>query len=739
MADLAEACRQALQIGAGLWIQSAFLLSIGLAAGWLLRRKGPLFEAAAYRAALCAVLLSAFLAIALFGRIRPIWHIALPVHTATARVPSIPVREALSTSARSRKIVHAEQRVRSSAQPEIESGHSRPLPWAQIYIGLAALWFVLSLAQILWLLLGAVTLLRIGRCPEAFRGSREQKLLEELAGRAGVAVPRLIVHPRIRSPFVAGVFCPMIVVPIGLLDLDEPVARAVLSHELGHLSQRDSAWVPVFRIVMALGWPQPLLRVLYRRWLSASEYACDRWALSNGCPPRDYAECLMRLAEEKSTFRAAQALSLGVAPFRSLLGKRIQQILSWSGERLHRLSRRARYAMGGFAVLIGCAAVLLVSANTGARATTRRFAQRVAHSITSLPGQSSRLSASLNHNIIAPQGTHMKKIGSRVLSTVAAVAGGLVQVNLPAVGAPAPAKSATAHTVSTTSAKPASKSAAKVQVTKSAPTTLPLTITEPVAKITTMTVPANSMMAQPLPPVTADYLAHARQYKMPVDYISAAAMAERLNGDEIRQTGQFSSQARIVVSKADNMLVVYASPEDFQRLRDIIKIIDVPVRQAQIRVTLVDVSEANLKAWGLSSHSLGGDPNSKEIDMLTKAMKEGKLPDERSIMLTANNTEEVTSNTDDPEAAGLVVAATATITSSNAVSTHLVGYLPVHGEQTEAFSYNTLLLSGETSLVAVQPKGASKCRLIFVGATILADAQQRREDAARAAGDAPSP
>ena len=475
MGDWTEVCRHALLVGSGLWLQSGILLSAGLGAGWIMRKRGPLFEAAIYKASLCAVLLGAFLAVLLTGHIRPLWQIASPSPQSEAPAAASPSRQSMAGVAPSSPDLAPEARIgvrtmeSSVAYRPHTAGHAAHeraalgrLSWPAVYAGLAIVWFVIALAQIAWLLPGAIALARIGRMRTAGEGERVSEMLTELSSQAGFTPPRLIIHEGMGAPFVAGVVRPMIVLPAAMLTLDEPVIRAVLSHELGHVASRDSAWALLFRVVMALAWPQPLLRILYRRWRSASEHVCDARALSSGCLPAAYAECLIRLSEESQSLRAVHALALGMTPFRSLLGRRVKQILSWGGGKLTAPSRHARCALGSVAVLAGLAAIFVVPGSVRARATTRPSSTFTEHKATP-PAAPARQTTRLHHGVIN-KGVPMNRKASRMLSTVAAITAGLAQANLPASAAPAAPPSA--HSGQTAHSPAIASPDAQVQVTK---------------------------------------------------------------------------------------------------------------------------------------------------------------------------------------------------------------------------------------------------------------------------------
>src|SRR5690242_1836407 len=75
---LPAVCRNLLQVGIGLALQSTLLLGLGLLAGQRLRLRGPAAAALVYRTTLVSVVLSALLAMPIGGRLSPRWVVTLP-------------------------------------------------------------------------------------------------------------------------------------------------------------------------------------------------------------------------------------------------------------------------------------------------------------------------------------------------------------------------------------------------------------------------------------------------------------------------------------------------------------------------------------------------------------------------------------------------------------------------------------------------------------------------------------
>ncbi|QGX40213.1 M23/M56 family metallopeptidase [Permianibacter aggregans] len=97
---------------------------------------------------------------------------------------------------------------------------------------------------------------------------------------------RVVRSVACHSAFVCGIWRPTIVLPIGLFagnestHHNEPLA-AVLRHELAHLENHDTAWLPLCRFLLALCWPVLPLWFFYRDILLQSELAADAHALQN--------------------------------------------------------------------------------------------------------------------------------------------------------------------------------------------------------------------------------------------------------------------------------------------------------------------------------------------------------------------------------------------------------------------------------------------------------------------------
>ncbi len=118
----------------------------------------------------------------------------------------------------------------------------------------------------------------------------------QLAGQAGVAVPRLLVMDSLASP--AALVGHRIVLPRWIFTrLDQAQMHAMLAHEIAHLARRDPARKLAIAAACALLWFLPLTGMARRRLDAIAEQACDAWATKQCGDGRVLAECLYECAE----------------------------------------------------------------------------------------------------------------------------------------------------------------------------------------------------------------------------------------------------------------------------------------------------------------------------------------------------------------------------------------------------------------------------------------------------------
>jgi beta-lactamase regulating signal transducer with metallopeptidase domain/protocatechuate 3,4-dioxygenase beta subunit len=129
-------------------------------------------------------------------------------------------------------------------------------------------------------------------------GPRWEAELTAVARALAVArLPEICLSPGVRSPLVAGLFTPRVVLPEALLERGEPdQLRAVLVHECAHVVRHDP-WVHLLqRLAAVLFWVHPLVHLLNQRLDRAREEVCDNHVLACVEAPA-YAQTLLTVAQ----------------------------------------------------------------------------------------------------------------------------------------------------------------------------------------------------------------------------------------------------------------------------------------------------------------------------------------------------------------------------------------------------------------------------------------------------------
>ena len=113
----------------------------------------------------------------------------------------------------------------------------------------------------------------------------------------GVTQSRITTSKIVYSPAVLGIWNPVIVMPIGLIErLTKSQLIDVLTHELAHVQRRDNFVILLQHVAGSVYWPIFTVHWLNRRLEQAREEVCDNFVLQH----RDainYGDTLLELAE----------------------------------------------------------------------------------------------------------------------------------------------------------------------------------------------------------------------------------------------------------------------------------------------------------------------------------------------------------------------------------------------------------------------------------------------------------
>jgi len=192
-------------------------------------------------------------------------------------------------------------------EPEVKAASSFA-GWVLLAWGMGAALTLASTA------LGLVSLWRLGRSASPVDDDRAIRILGQLACQLGLArAVRLVRTDKRAMPMTWGVLRPVILLPDDARSWTEDRLRAVLAHELAHVTRGDCLTRLFARMVRALYWFNPLAWVAESRIRAEQECASDDLALSAGVGPCEYAEHLLAVTMGHSAGAVGSAVALALA------------------------------------------------------------------------------------------------------------------------------------------------------------------------------------------------------------------------------------------------------------------------------------------------------------------------------------------------------------------------------------------------------------------------------------------
>jgi len=183
------------------------------------------------------------------------------------------------------------------------------------------------------------------------------KQSRDIVSQLNIDNPVILKSSLIKSPFLTGLFKPVILLPEGI-----KTTREILLHELAHLVRRDTLWNLLSYLGIALLPLQPLMRILCRQIEDTSDYVCDDYVIKHSNNSLEYAKQLCNLAEHFQPVRAEIATGVGIVSNKSSLRVRVERIIEDS--RLIYVSAKKNVAV--YIVLI-CLGITVLSGFVGFR------------------------------------------------------------------------------------------------------------------------------------------------------------------------------------------------------------------------------------------------------------------------------------------------------------------------------------------------------------------------------------
>ncbi len=332
-----------IRVGATLWMQSLVVLAVGLFGARLLRHRGSLPQMTALRAALLGVALCTIVSAVATSRVPTHWNVSIPppsftpTFTSILTAPFVTMKRSTITQRKAplqtqvappseTSVSETSVSAETPVVPIVEEQTAPLSTWENVYLLVARVWLLGSALWLLWLSMCALRLAWVRRSSTRIASGEWHDALKSLCEVHGWHQPQLLQSAEVRSPLLMGLWRPAIVLPREDV-FDSASRHAVLLHEMTHLRRRDLWWMGATRVLCAILWPQPLLWILCRQIERVAEDVCDEAVIRGGCAPRDYARCLLDLAERLTLRASERAVAAGVVPRQSSLGQRVRRIL----------------------------------------------------------------------------------------------------------------------------------------------------------------------------------------------------------------------------------------------------------------------------------------------------------------------------------------------------------------------------------------------------------------------------
>jgi hypothetical protein len=326
-------------------------------------------RAAAWRIALCGgIVTSALASLGVVPHYGPAWLLE-----AEAASPAVPADDGALRAGALRTPIAVEEVAlnpaaaavpAADAAPEAGSAYRR---WAMLLVPA-------------WLAGAAVMLARLAAAGLRLRARRLAgspavdawwpTTVERISRRIGLVRPvDVLISPADFGPACCGWRRGRIFVPETLAEcLSETELEALAAHELAHLRRADPAWTIAAQVISGAACLQPLNYYASRRMQVEAEYAADELAAQALAGGAVLARCLVRFRAWAAEFgpapRPVVAGAVGMASFRSTLGRRVERLVALDTSTRAAASSPVRRGLG----VVGLVALLIVLPGLAPRA-----------------------------------------------------------------------------------------------------------------------------------------------------------------------------------------------------------------------------------------------------------------------------------------------------------------------------------------------------------------------------------
>jgi beta-lactamase regulating signal transducer with metallopeptidase domain len=307
----------AVWMGLQLLVKASMLVGAALVVQWLIGAR----SSAAARHLSWSIVVIGLLVLPLLSAVLPTWEVALPVSRSLSVVPANgdvdPSPGAPDSIVRSSAVDSPS----ASAAPATDAPPMQEKPSMSWPTALVVLYAWGALVLLTYLAAEQLSVRRLAMQATEIVDDGWRQMLDECRRSLRIEHPvRLLRSRQHTMPMVFGLRSPAILLPAIADTWDDDRRRAVVLHELAHVSRRDCLTQTLGAIACAAYWPHPGVWWIARRLRIERELACDDLVLTAGTSARDYAGHLLELAHTLGGGRAP-ALVVTMARPRQLEGR----------------------------------------------------------------------------------------------------------------------------------------------------------------------------------------------------------------------------------------------------------------------------------------------------------------------------------------------------------------------------------------------------------------------------------
>jgi beta-lactamase regulating signal transducer with metallopeptidase domain len=280
----------------GLLVRALVLLTVAWVAVVVLRRRSASLRALVWTAALGGVLVMPVIASLAPTLDVPMWR-ATPQPQAGTPIPAVDDTPAVPESSSAAKSpVAMSIQTFTDAAVVVDELPSK-VSWTMAAM---SLWALVAFALVVRISLSHLNLSRLARLPDAASDERDAAwalLVNQARAALGIRRPVTVrTTDAVGVPATAGLFKPVLLLPAEADDWHEDVKRAVVLHELAHVSRWDTAGQLISQLACAAWWFVPLAWHGARRAAILREQASDDVVLMSGVRASAYAANLLNIA-----------------------------------------------------------------------------------------------------------------------------------------------------------------------------------------------------------------------------------------------------------------------------------------------------------------------------------------------------------------------------------------------------------------------------------------------------------